>query len=181
MTDDNAYKFLRVLERIAQSLEDIAARGGSGLGGQAATPASGEQKPGAVKSGLVASDSDLDGQHGDPTIRKDPPAKYWTGQSYVGAHMSECPAEYLDTLAKYYDACAYMAQKTYAEETDPKKLEYKQKDIKYKPRDAGLARGWAKRMRDGLVTRPAAASETLPSGQAPKATGYDFNDDDMPF
>lgn len=180
MTDQSEYKFLRVLERIAQALEDIASRGGSVATGQPAAPASGEQKSGAVKSGLVATDADLDSQNGDPTIRKDPSSRYWTGQSYVGAHMSACPAEYLDALAKYYDACAHMAHKTMHDgsETDPKKLEYKQKDIKYKPVDAGRARGWAKRMRDGLVTRPA---EVAAPSAKPAATDYDFNDDNMPF
>lgn len=50
---------------------------------------------------LIASDAELDSQYGNPEIRKDPPR--WTGQSYAGARMSECPTDYLLNLAGFFD------------------------------------------------------------------------------
>lgn len=88
--------------------------------------------------------ADIDGQYGDPEIRKDPSPKHWTGASYKGRKMSQCPPEYLDAFAKYKDACAYMNEK----EGDPDKAKY----VTYDRRDAKRARAWAERLR----SRPAA-------------------------
>jgi hypothetical protein len=97
----------------------------------------------------VASDSDLDGQYGNPEIKaKDP--RDWTGEPMAGRRMSECPVAYLDMIA---ERSAYFAQ----QETDPKKA-------KYKRLDAARARGWAKRIRDGKHT-PAPVAQTADSGR----------------
>lgn len=101
-------------------------------------------KPKAAEGG-VASDSDLDGQYGDPVVKYDLKPKYWDGESFIGKKMSECSPEYLDATAKYYGACAFMARK----DGDEKKAGYKDKD-------AGRARGWAARIRCGFKTEPAA-------------------------
>ncbi len=83
--------------------------------------------------------ADIDGQYGDPDIRKDPSPKYWSGISYAGKKMSQCPPDYLDALAKYKDVCAFMSIK----EGTPEKLKY----AGYDKRDAKRARAWASRMR----------------------------------
>lgn len=102
----------------------------------------------------IAPDSDLDGKHGDPTIKFDPREKYWTGASCVGLRYSECPEEYLLAMAKYQDACAYMKRKDGNEDK-----------AKYNERDAARARGWAKRLRSGW--RPAGTAR--PQGAPPRA------------
>lgn len=96
-------------------------------------------------TGEVASDHDLDGKFGNEPIRRDPSSKYWPGPSHVGDRMSDCPAEYLDALAKYKDACAHMNEKS----GDASKAKY----IEYDRRDAARARGWAARIRSGKVVQ----------------------------
>lgn len=97
--------------------------------------------------GEIADDADLDGQYGDETIRKDPSAKYWEGESFAGCNLSGCSPEYLDAYARYKDACAYMNQKS----GDESKAKY----IDYDRKSARRARGWAKRLRGGW--KPAVA------------------------
>jgi hypothetical protein len=75
----------------------------------------------ATTGATVASDADLDGQWGDPEIRKDPPR--WQGTSYAGRRYSQTEPAYLDNLADFY---AWKAT-----------------------RDAARARGWAARLRAG--------------------------------
>lgn len=86
-----------------------------------------------------ADDEELDGKYGDPAIRRDPPEKYWRGDRYVGCHLSECPADYLEAWAKYKLACAFMADK------DPAKAKY----ANYDRKDAARALGWARRIKSG--------------------------------
>ncbi len=90
----------------------------------------------------VASDSDLDGQWGDPVIRaKDP--RDWTKESQLGKPFSACPAEYLDLVASRLD---FFAEKAEAEGT----LTTTGKPVApYNRRDAARARGWAARIRRG--------------------------------
>ncbi len=90
----------------------------------------------------IASDSDLDGQWGNPLVRaKDP--KAWTGESQLGKSFSECPAEYLDLVASRLD---FFAEKAEAEGT----LTTSGKPVApYNRRDAARARGWAQRIRHG--------------------------------
>ena len=73
--------------------------------------------------------------HDDEKIYKEPSAKYWAGESYKGAKLSECPANYLWAFAKYKDACVFMAKK----EGKPEKAQFIEKD----ERIAKLARQWA--------------------------------------
>lgn len=124
-----------------------------------AVVANGQQAP----AGEVASDADLDGEHGDQPVRRDPSAKYWTGQSYVGVRLSQCPPEYLDATAKYREACAYMNGK----EGNPEKAKY----IEYDKRDAARARGWAKRLREGWGAAKL-------KGAKPAAAVASFDDED---
>ena len=95
----------------------------------------------------AADDATLDSPNGNPVVRWNPPR--WSGDSYAGCPMSECPAEYLDVLASFKDFCA------------DKPREGKEQ---YAPRDraeAALSRGWAARIRAGGVAAPA------PTGRAP--------------
>lgn len=97
--------------------------------------------PSAASAPNIAPDHDLDGQWGDPEVRKDSPQ--WIklgGESYVGRKFSECPADYLEALASFFD---WKAGKDEADGS-PEKLKY----AGYSRKDAGRARGWAKRNRE---------------------------------
>jgi hypothetical protein len=108
----------------------------------------------ATKSeGDIAPGSDLDGKYGNEEIRRDPPSKYWSGESYAGRRMSECPADYLDAYAKYKNACAFMNEKEGKED--------KAKYVGYDRKSAARARGWAQRIRSGYKApaKPQEASD----------------------
>lgn len=109
---------------------------------------------------IVATDSDLDGQWGDPVIRaKDP--RDWTGESQLGKPFSECPAPYLDLVAARLD---FFAEKAEAENT----LTTSGKPVApYNRRDAARARGWAARIRHGYKPQEQAASGFPSDGPQP--------------
>lgn len=121
-----------------------------------------------AKGGEVASDEDLDGQWGNPTIRKDPPR--WTGQSFAGMPMSEASAEYLESLAGFLDWCAGKADEKNEMTNNG------QPRSSYMRRDAARARGWAQRASRrptrAVVRGSEVAQEPIP--------GYE-SDDDIPF
>lgn len=98
----------------------------------------------------VASDRDLDGKYGDPVLKFT--VRDWSGPSYKGRRFSECPPELLDMVA---DCCDYFALK--AEQND-EHTDRGKPVAGYKRADAARARGWAKRIRDGVHTAPATAS-----------------------
>lgn len=113
----------------------------------------------------IADARDLDSKYGDPVVHFSP--RDWTGPSFKGRFMSECPPEFLDVLAETLD---YFARK--AEETNE---EYKGKPVApYKRKDAARARGWAKRKREGWQgTRE-------PAGVAAGGSGDDFGESEWP-
>lgn len=111
----------------------------------------------------VASDRDLDGPYGDPEIKARDP-RDWTGAPMLGRKFSQCPAEYLDLLAERFD---YFAEKNGAGTED------EQKKARYQRLDAARARGWAARIRAGVV-KPAPA-EPAPTWAEPD------DDDGVPF
>ena len=115
----------------------------------------------AVSSSKVepADDSDLDGQHGDPVVKKDPPK--WTGDSFVGCKFSECSAEFLDNLAgfKMWQAGKEEAKEKAGDEAAGKKAWYARKD-------AARAAGWSRRIRDGY-TPPVAENNNDDDGSVP--------------
>jgi hypothetical protein len=115
------------LEGRVAKLEGIIAKLASALGSSGASGSAGD----------VASDHDLDGKYGDPSVRKDPPR--WKGITYVGKHFSECEVGYLEEMAGFLDWRAIK------EEAKPEKAKY----AKYSRADAARARGWAKRISDG--------------------------------
>lgn len=152
----------KTLEERVATLEAIVEGFRAALGGN--------RPPGV---GAVADDQDLDGQYGDPEIRFDPREKYWKGPSFVGKRFSQCRADYLDAMAKYLDAGAFMANKN-----------GDAKGATYKTRDAARARGWAKRIRAGYGGRPASANggSGVDDPYAPRGGADDLADDDeVPF
>jgi hypothetical protein len=107
-----------------------------------ATSGNGSAKP-------AASDDDLNGRYGDPSVRKDP--KRWAGASCVGLNYSACPSDYLLLLAEYLE---WGADKDAAKPEPPKHANgtlY----FEYARKDARLARGWARR-NEGKPARAAA-------------------------
>lgn len=105
----------------------------------------------ATSDGDVADDAELDSQYGDEVVKFNP--RDWTGQSFKGAKMSSCPAEFLEQLANAFD---YFAKKNDADKamTDsgkPKSM--------YDKRSARRARGWAQRAREGGATPQAPAED----------------------
>src|SRR6478735_9460366 len=121
------------LQRDVAEIKVMLQRGGASNG------AAGGRASGGGTDGAVADDRDLEGPHGDPTIKFDPSARYWSGDSFAGYRFPETTPEYLDAMAKYLDACASMAEK----DADAKK----RKGAVYKRKDAARARGWAARLR----------------------------------
>lgn len=87
--------------------------------------------------------ADIDGPYGDPEIRKDPSPKHWSGTSYAGKKMSQCPADYLNAFAKWKDACVYMKMKELETLTDPQAIADTTKYAGYDRKDAARARAWA--------------------------------------
>lgn len=100
----------------------------------------------AVPTGQTADDADLDSQWGDEVLKFQLSDKWWkNGDDFAGKRMSECPADYLDAVAKANDAAAFQKNKT----GDPEEI----KIAGYRARTASRARGWAARVRAGLVKR----------------------------
>ena len=130
----------------------------------------------------AASDSDLDGQWGNPEIRFDPKDKHWSGASYVGRRFSECPADYLDAMAKSLEASAYGLEK--GAEEDPTDAEAKRKKARFKRLDAARAKGWAARVRAGRVSHTMVPSRSDGSRrlETPADTfESDYDDGFVPF
>ena len=97
-----------------------------------------------ITTGTVADDTDLDSQWGDEELKYQLSDKWWKGGGdYAGQCMSQCPADYLDAVAKANDAQAFEKNKT----GDPDEI----KKAGYKARTAARARGWAARVRAGKV------------------------------
>lgn len=98
-----------------------------------------------------AGDTDLDGQYGDPAVFKDPPR--WSGPSFAGAKFSDCPPDYLRTLA---DFLMWRARKC---DEEGKTTKSGQPQSAFLARDAARALGWARRGESkSTPRRPAAPS-----------------------
>lgn len=110
-------------------------------------------------SSAVASDADLQGQHGDPQIKMR--VRDWTGPDMKGKRASQCPPEFLDL---YADLLEWAAGR---EEADPEKKRYAPLTRK----DASRCRAWARRMREGKHQSPSSL------GDAGGATGQAGGDE----
>jgi hypothetical protein len=113
---------------------------------------------GTTSGGAVASDADLQGQHGDPQIKMR--VRDWTGPDMKGKRASQCPPEFLDL---YSDLLEWAAGK---EETDPEKKRYAPLTRK----DAARCRAWSQRIRSG---KHQAASPGDGGGATGQGTGGD--------
>jgi hypothetical protein len=158
----------QLLSSILSELKGIRAELAKGSGKAEARSSS--QSSGG---GDVASERDMDGEYGNPTIKKDPPR--WNvdvNGSFAGCSYSECPPEYLDVVATFKD---WLADKDEASGA---------KDAKGRPKsqwsrkDARLARGWAKRKRDGW--NDGGGNRSAPAPEAPSGNAPDVIDD-LPF
>jgi len=117
-------------------------------------------RPGATPP---ADDADLDGQYGNPTVRKDPPR--WTGSSFVGATFSDCPADYLKDLAGFLAWCADKSDEKNEMANNGKPRSG------YLRKDAARALGWAQRNERKAAPRPKAKPTSL----------NDPDDSEVPF
>ncbi len=108
----------------------------------------------------VASDADLDGQYGNPEVKKNPPR--WQGESCVGRRYSECPVEFLDEMAGFQSWAAGKEDAKAAAESDEAAKKTAEKNAWYARQRAGYARGWAARLRAGW--KPPQADEGHPTG-----------------
>lgn len=112
----------------------------------------------ARAEGPIASEAEVDGEHGDLTIKFDP--KTWRGPSFKGSRMSQASPEFLDHLARAFA--------NIAENEDRDRKEYKGKPASKLTRsNAARARRWALRKRMGWA--PPVASEAM--GEPPPLLG----------
>ncbi len=99
----------------------------------------------------AASDADLDGQYGNPEVKKNPPR--WQGESCVGRRYSECPVEFLDEMAGFQSWAAgkedAKAAAAPAGDAGKPERDTAEKNAWYARQRAGYARGWAARLRAG--------------------------------
>jgi hypothetical protein len=161
---------LAELKSIRAQVEAVNAKLDVLVGGGGGTrPASSTSHGGAGES-AIASDRDLDGQYGDPTIKKDPAR--WKGESFVGYRYSETTPEYLEEVASFHDWRASKDDEANAVDTKGRPKSY------WARKDAALARGWAKRLR----ARPAAPPASPPPNADDTWEGdASSSSDDLPF
>ena len=116
----------------------------------------------------VADDADLDGEWGNPKVRRNPPL--WHGQDCAGMSYSDCPPDFLDTLADFLDWCARESDKKNELANNGKPR------APYLRKDAARARGWA--LRNGSrPTRTVVKGDKTVEEPIPDYEG----DDDIPF
>lgn len=132
-------------------------------------------KSGGSPVAAVASDADLDGQYGDPEVKKDPPR--WGGKPYGGRglHYSQTEPAFLEVLASFKDWSASKDDELGAVDAKGRPKSH------WSRKDASLARGWAARLRAGW--KPAENRYgTSGYGASAKHTGTPESDDfDQPY
>jgi len=124
---DPRVETLRLLRSIDASLKAIVA---ASLGNRSAE--------------VTASDSDLDSPKGDEVVKFSP--RDWTGESFKGSRMSQCPPEFLDI---YAETCLYFARKN---DENGEKTDRGTPKSTFDKRTAARARGWAARLRNGYTS-----------------------------
>ena len=123
----NEKDFLRLEGKIDALMRHLGCTGAPRAQGSAAPSA-------PLPTGEVASDHDLDGEHGDQLVKKDPTR--YKGPPMAPRKMSQGTAEWLDSVAEFH---TWRAGKCQEEGKDPK----------WPLLDAARARGWAARIRGG--------------------------------
>jgi hypothetical protein len=102
----------------------------------------------------IATDYEMSGERGDPKIRFDP-KRDWIDvgkPSFKGRKASECDPVFLELYAGGLDFFAYKAHKA----IDAGDASQKTKDsVKFDSLDAARVRGWAHRIRSGIVPQAA--------------------------
>lgn len=126
------------------------------------TPSAGVTTTAGPAQGVCASDADLDGEYGDPEIRKDPPR--WTGESFATRHYSQSTPEFLDNLAGFLDWKAGKDDEAANASPGTPEAEAKVKYARWARKDAARARGWAKRLRAGWKPAAPAAEDSFMDG-----------------
>ncbi len=102
------------------------------------------QSHAAPSAPRAVTDADLDGQYGDPEVKKNPPR--WKGESFVGETLSRCSPDFLDCFADFKEYCS-VNDRAAADSLDGDEKAKKLKYAGYAEKDAALARGWAIRLR----------------------------------
>lgn len=102
----------------------------------------------------LASEAEMDGQWGNPEVRKDPPR--WKGDTHHGMRFSECSVDYLDEAAKFNDWLADRFDEEGKKDDKGRPMAY------WKRKDAALARGWAARKRAGWTPTPKTTESEWP-------------------
>lgn len=171
MTTAQYEDLFTMLQGIRFSLDRLEAR-------VAAKPADVPAPPPAAAQALeVADTGDLDGPYGDPEIRKDPPR--WTGESQVGKRYSECPADYLESLAGFNTWRAQKDDESGAVDAKGRPKSY------WAKLDAARARGWAQRIRGSARVAPRVTAHTSSAkngvAYVPKPVDTATEADDVPF
>jgi hypothetical protein len=119
----------------------------------------------------AASDDECLGRYGNPKVKKDP--KRWTGDTCIGLSFSEAPPEFLDCLADFLEWSVGRDR----EKPDARKHTNGKFFWQFDERDARLARGWARRIRAGLVEQ----TETGDGGGYESGFGGGASEDELPF
>jgi hypothetical protein len=162
---------IKALESRVQALETtIAALKAVFVGGSAGVGGAG---------GEVATDRELDSQYGDEQVRKSP--KKWLengGHDYKGYKLSQCPADFLEEFASLQDWMASKDDES-GKMYQPKGGKAPYPMSRFGRKTARLARGWAKRIREGW--KPKALAPMGAESKEPDAfaqNGGSFGDDD---
>lgn len=171
MTPAQFEELASLLNDIGARLERLEAR----MAGVPVPPAAPKPAPAQQPALEVADDGDLDGPYGNPEIRRDPPR--WSGESMVGRRYSECPADYLDTLAGFN---AWRAQK----DDEAQAVDAKGRPKSYWAKlDAARARGWAQRIRGTgpkVTAKTSSAASRVPYQPKPVAVSHE-DESEIPF
>ena len=165
-----------IIARLARIEALLTTRQPVAAGAQAIAPQAVNAPP------KVATDDDLDGEWGNPEIRRDPPR--WNGDSRVGQRMSDCPPAYLAELASFKEWAAAKDDESGAVDSKGRPRSY------WARQDAARARGWMARAqaaapRGEVRTSSAAARErakAAPPVRVQVAAAPAVEDDDnVPF
>lgn len=141
----NSQAILSAIVKIESQLAELRALVG-------ASPAAAPAPTRATSTAAVASpepEVDIDGPHGNPEIRRDPPK--WAGESFAGRRYSDATPQYLRELAGFKEWSARKNdEKAAAGDSSAEKY------ARYDRLDAARARKWALRI-EGQQGRPAPA------------------------
>jgi hypothetical protein len=121
---------------------------------------------------VVVDDADLDSEYGDFVVKKSPPR--WKGEDFAGMRLSQCTAEFLESLAGFND------WRGKQDDLKGEKTAKGQPKSFFAYKDAARCRGWAARLRNGhKPAAPADKPTQVPMGGC--VVDAEFVDDEIPF